>query len=400
MKLNELLIENTETPKLSLQKFNPDLDASIIGKSQKGKYINKNDKFLAKAGGQVFRFDNKSQAKKFVEEYNNKKVKKRTKFVNKYSSQRLNLAQKFGSAWRGLEDVPAKKRSTVRKFVSGFANIRGVKLMARVFEAMGFSYLLLETHAYNVAYFQDQAEIGPAAGGMSQQEAADHIIAAQASVSAQITVLLIASLSSNVRKVRQFITGVRLGVRALQGVVGATGVGFFPALLSAIVSEAGFLLAQYYLTRPSVQRALTEWLVEYMSNSVLRTVLEGMANITGVGLKAANAALDSVTGGAVGIDEFLNRGGFTTGKGRTTPSGTAYASSEWAKLTFQNSLFPPGTSSQLVEYIPPAERQRLILNAMELSESPQDRVRSTGAAQPGARGDGTRGNANVSSQPG
>lgn len=395
MKLIEVLTEKTETPELSLGKFNPDIGADMIGNvGKQGSGNNKSIKFLAAAGGQVFKFDDETSARQFVDEYNNKKVKKRTKFVNKYSSQRIGFKEKAKDAWKKIGDVPSDKRSRIGKLVDNSMKGMG-NVLGRVLTVAGVDKMLYDSLAYNIAYYNDQAELGVENGGMTQQEAQENIYAVQAAYGAQFVALIAYSLK-RWKSASAIIKLVRGSVRTIQLATAATGAGFVPALVSAIATEAAFVLATWYLTKPSVQRAFAEWLVDLGMASIMETLAPWVDK--GVQLKAQ--ALEQVTSGAIDANEMLTRGGFTPGKGRTTPSGTAYASSEWAKLTFQNSLFPPGTSSQLVEYIPPGERQRLILNAMELSESPQDRVRSTGAAQPGARSDGTGGNANVSGQPG
>jgi hypothetical protein len=306
-------------------------------------------------------------------------------------SARLNLSQRVGVAWNGIDDVPSKKRGFVRAGLERLNNIPGWKFLGRTLETVGFGYALYEAQQFNILYYQDKAE----SGEITQEELETYIIASQASFGAQLTVLILTNLKSGTRAVRLMITAVRAAVRTVQLGAAASGVGFIPSVISAIVTESGFILAQYLLTRPSVQRAFTEWLVEYANAGVL----EAVAGVTNMALRTAGASLKAVTDGVLGTGSMLRGLGFEPRETKM-PTGTAYASSKWAKLTFQNSLFPPGTSTQLVEYIPPGERQRLILNAMELSESPQDRVRSTGAAQPGARGDGTRGNANVSGQPG
>lgn len=388
MKLIEVLTEKTEA-ELNPRGFNHDIDAKLAGTVGDGD----TRRFIATAGGQSFEFSSESDARDMIRNFNRTDdpgIRRRVYQDNR--SARLNMAQRVGVAWNGIDDVPREKRGFVRAGLERLNNIPRWKFLGRTLETVGFGYALYEAQQFNILYYQDKAE----SGEITQEELETYIIASQASFGAQLTVLILTNLKSGTRAVRLMITAVRAAVRTVQLGAAASGVGFIPSVISAIVTESGFILAQYLLTRPSVQRAFTEWLVEYANAGVL----EAVAGVTNIALRTASATLNAVTDGNLNLDDLLNRGGFTPGEGRTTPSGTAYASSKWAKLTFQNSLFPSGTSTQLVEYIPPGERQRLILNAMELSESPQDRVRGTGAAQPGAGGDGTRGNANVSGQPG
>jgi len=52
--------------------------------------------------------------------------------------------------------------------------------------------------------------------------------------------------------------------------------------------------------------------------------------------------------------------------------GEYYASAEWAKLLFQDMLFPPAQKSMLVPYITPARREGLLEEAFGLTNPTQN----------------------------
>ena len=48
------------------------------------------------------------------------------------------------------------------------------------------------------------------------------------------------------------------------------------------------------------------------------------------------------------------------------PAGTAWASSEWAKLAFQDLIFPPDMNKIKVPWLMPAQRKTAIFDALEM----------------------------------
>lgn len=354
----EILREENEA-ELNPRGFNPDIDAKLAGTVGDGD----TRRFIATAGGQSFEFSSESDARDMIRNFNRTDdpgIRRRVYQDNR--SARLNIAQRVGVAWNGIDDVPGEKRRFVRAGLERLNNIPGWKFLGRTLETVGFGYALYEAQQFNILYYQDKAE----SGEITQEELETYIIASQASFGAQLTVLILTNLKSGTRAVRLMITGVRAAVRTVQLGAAASGVGFIPSVISAIVTESGFILAQYLLTRPSVQRAFTEWLVEYANAGVL----EAVAGVTNMALRTAGAALNAVTDGVLGTGSMLRGLGFEP-RETEMPTGTAYASSEWAKIVFQNSLFPEGMTSQLVEYIPPGERRDLIIQKMDLSAEPQ-----------------------------
>ena len=75
--------------------------------------------------------------------------------------------------------------------------------------------------------------------------------------------------------------------------------------------------------------------------------------------------LDSLTNGALGGESLRDAIGFKKGVTKM-PAGTAWASSEWAKLAFQDMIFPPDMEKIKVPYLSPERRRNAIFIALEM----------------------------------
>ena len=97
-----------------------------------------------------------------------------------------------------------------------------------------------------------------------------------------------------------------------------------------LLSETAFFIALTALANPTVQLKLAEWIASWWAGNFFAFI----GNVTDVTMKT----LDSLTDGAIGGDTLRDAIGFKKGVAKM-PAGTAWASSEWAKLAFQDLIF-------------------------------------------------------------
>ena len=235
-------------------------------------------------------------------------------------------------------------------------------------------------------------------GEITEAEYQDKIQVAWGMYSIQLSVILLAVLRSP--RYLNVLRGIRNLVRAGQLAVGATGIGAVPAIISAIVSEAGFQLLIYAITRPTVQQGVVNWIVEWGQESFIGSLLQGAVEGIGSGMQAAASALDSITGGLIGSENFFAASGAAEASGFADPgardrpgvNGSAFATSQWARLVFQDLIFPPGTSieSRRVPYYTRARREMMMAEDFgEMTRAqPQEADPQETTPQVGGRGDG------------
>jgi hypothetical protein len=175
----------------------------------------------------------------------------------------------------------------------------------------------------------------------------------------------------NARLFGRALNAIKWTVRAVQAGVAGTGVGAIPSAISFLITEAGWLIAGWVITRPSVQLAMAEWF-----HGNLIGVLLGVVGTTVVG---AATLLDAAFDGQYGTGALRDSLGFGRKDPEAAPEGEFTSSSEWAKIVFHGLLFPPGQEQQLVPYIGPEQRATLLRQTMGLTGEPQGR--GNGAAE-------------------
>lgn len=308
------------------------------------------NRHFVKIGSHAFRFESSAAAERFIEQYNEATRTNRQSIVDNVADRRLGAGGRAVNGWRAgnynnldeaLERIPG---------IGPILQSRTMGFVFRVFEIFGWSAALLQSHVANCAYWKNQASEGE----ITEEEAEDLILSSQAALGAQITVLTL-NMFRSVRRLRMFISGARVLTNMAAAIMAGTGVGLPGAIALIAARETGFFLIQWMLTSPAVQRKVAEWVASFLDYAIMRTIIESLAGITGQALAVASSALDNI---GLGFDNLLRQGGWEYAPS-DRETGEVYASTEWAKLVFQDVLFPPDRNFQ-VPYIPPGERRRLL----------------------------------------
>lgn len=208
--------------------------------------------------------------------------------------------------------------------------------------------------------------------------------------------------------VTRFVSLIRWALRGSALAAGGTVVGAVPAFIVWILGEVAIGIAVWYITKPSTQRALAD----YIAGTISAEMFEGI----GFGVEGAAAFLDDVTGGLVGSDNLRRSLGWTDDAPRNAEeAGDYYSSSEWGKILFAEMFKTPEPIE--VPFISKPERERLMRQRLQLTEEsltpltvpadtdqvpqtdsetttptpPANPAAARGATAPGDMGDGTRG---------
>jgi hypothetical protein len=179
-------------------------------------------------------------------------------------------------------------------------------------------------------------------------------------LSTELVLVLMAILRSG-SLLRKAMRGLKALVRGIQIGAAATGVGAFPAIVSIILSEAGWIVLGYAMISPSVQRYFAQWIKD--------TLVGDFFNYVGLAVGTSFSLLDQATDGALGSAQIRRALGFEEGQTSDSADGEIYASSEWAKLVFHDLIFPSGKKVE-VPYINPVRREELLfekLNSMGIT---------------------------------
>lgn len=178
-------------------------------------------------------------------------------------------------------------------------------------------------------------------------------------VSVQVLIIL-RIIFGNARLFNRALTAIKWTVRSVQAGVASTGVGAIPSAVSFLLTEAGWLVAGWIISRPGVQLAIAEW----FHGNLMGVVLGGIGSVVVMAATALDAAFDGQYGTGA-----LRRGlGWDAGNAEDAVDGEVVSTSEWAKLVFHGLLFPPGREKLLVPYIAPEQRATLLRQAMGLEE--------------------------------
>lgn len=184
----------------------------------------------------------------------------------------------------------------------------------------------------------------------------------------QLLVMLVASLTVVLRTskwayiiIRFFGGFVKRVINvASVGAVVATGGTAAPAAAAAnrigwLLTEGAQFLVFLLLSNPSFQR----WLAQLIAGSILKDVIAEAGSYVNNSLKSIEEQLDGKYG-----SKFLADNLTTDEKTVGGVDGEYFSNSEWAKLVFGALLFPKGSKTRLVPYIPESKREQLLSNVL------------------------------------
>ena len=160
-------------------------------------------------------------------------------------------------------------------------------------------------------------------------------------------------LVARVALLRQII-GVLRRVMAAGSIAAAIPTGG-SSLLAMVFGQVALTVVMALLNRPEVKVAFAEWL----AGTIYAQVFEASADV----VSGALAMLDQLTGGLLGSDDIRQRLWPEAVNPDAGLQGEVVASSEWAKLVFQDIIFPPDMERLLVPYIPQEQRAQLLRQA-------------------------------------
>ena len=324
----------------------------------KARAVPVNNGFLVNLKDQTFKFTTEKDANKFITKLKGgKSIPTALKDFKPESFKELgrNAFNKFKigvSLTAEQADDLISKSSRLTKiatspYFTGFFKLLGI---------LGINVALYKTYIINYDQVASTPDSEFKEGGAAEKEELLDIITGLF-VS---QVILVTSMAFRVIRVVTLVNLIRTPIRAMQLGGAATGVGTVPSLITMIVTEAAFWGATYLLTRPGVQMKLAEYIA-----SVGASVFFGAV---GAAADTIAVSLNSVTNGALGGATL--RDALTFKKGvKKMPTGTAHASSEWAKLAFQDMIFPPDMEKVKVPYLILGDRTNAIYDALEIDPS-------------------------------
>lgn len=316
------------------------------------KPIKVGDKFYVNTKEQSFSFTKEANAEKFRQRLKGgasiDSAVSKTQGIEKVDRKLWNrfkiLQQMDADAIKAAAEKSPSLKAKLAKTAKGFGKILG---------PLGINLLLYNSFIVNY----DTVANTPITDDFNEtqkQELLDVITGL--AVSQAIAAIV---LSFRVLGVARVIKNIRTGVRAMQLGAAATGIGALPSVITMILTESLFWAVIAVLTSPKAQMALAEYIVGTWASGVFQTVgglADGAANV-----------LNTLTDGALGGETLRDALSFKKGV-VAMPAGTAYASSEWAKLAFQDMIFPPDMEKILVPYTMPGARQGYIFEALDMQD--------------------------------
>jgi hypothetical protein len=150
---------------------------------------------------------------------------------------------------------------------------------------------------------------------------------------------------------RKIIIAARTAVAA-----GSLFTGPF-AWVPFILGQVAITVAVALLNRPAVKVAFADWL----AGNIMGDLFEGVETL----VNTAASMLDSLTGGLIGSQNLNRAIGWEEGALDAGVQGEVVASSEWAKLVFQDIIFPPDMDPLEVPYFNEAQRTNMLRQAFQ-----------------------------------
>ena len=189
-------------------------------------------------------------------------------------------------------------------------------------------------------------------------------------LSGQLYVMLVASLIPFLRIGKWARLIVRLIARTIQGGIAVAGgvataatagaaapVTLSGTVLGIVLVEGGSFIVFAMLSNPDVQR----WIAQTIAGTVLGDFVAGAGQMGNQAISNLEQWLDGKYGtkflkDSLTVDEKIVGG----------REGEYYGNSEWAKLVFGALLFPEGTPTKLVPFIPESRREELLSNTLNI----------------------------------
>ena len=316
------------------------------------------DRYLVNLANESFSFAKQTDADKFISRLRGgQSIDRALRIFSDADFKRIGRGTwsryKIGSAMKPAEIDTAIKNSGGR-LTRIFSNslFQGLLKLLAIF---GVSVELYQSFIVNYDTVKHAPDSDFDGGAAEKEELLDVITGLFVS-----QVVLVLAMAFRAVRAATFITKIRAPIRAIQAGAAATGVGTIPALISMIITEAAFWGAVYLLTRPSVQMTLAK----YIANSVASPIFETVGNAADI----AAMSLDTITNGALGGATLRDALTFEGGV-KKMPTGTAYSSSEWAKIAFQDMIFPPDMEKVKVPYLILGDRTNAIFDALDIDQS-------------------------------
>jgi hypothetical protein len=273
-------------------------------------------------------------------------------------------AQASATSFEALGEIrrvgPTLRAALQNPYIRGFGRIAG---------ATGLAANLIFSGMEIINDLENEAEDDP--NVLEENMELRNIVVGQISV--QVMFLLL-QVMRNASLFNRALRWIKWTVRSAQGAAALTGVGTIPSVLSVLITEAGWLVAGWVITSPSVQRSLAEW----MHGNIMGVFVGGL----GAGVVMASSALDAAFDGQFGTGAFRRALGWERRDAEEAPEGEYSSSSEWAKLVFHGLLFPPGREQMLVPYIAPEQRAALLRQKLDLAEETPEPAQPVDPAQP------------------
>lgn len=281
-------------------------------------------------------------------------------------------ASASATSMEALENIPRAGPTLTKALNSTW--FRGV---GRIFGAAGIVASMYYTNMEIINDLELEAEADP--NKAEENYELRNIVVAQMHI--QIFLMLY-QIFRTASLFNRALRAIKWTVRTAQGAAAATGVGTIPSILSLLLTESAWLIAGFVISSETVQRGLAEWIRDSMFSEVFEFV--------GQGISAAATGLEAALDGKFGTSAFRRGLGWDSQDAADAPDSEVVSSSEWAKLVFKDLLFPPGKEQQVVPYINPQERTRLLRAAMGLEEQAEPQTSEPGMpanpdAVPGAQ---------------
>lgn len=273
--------------------------------------------------------------------------------VEQIDLSRLNRAAAVNS-FASLENIRNSNRfvgPTLTKILSS-PMWRG---FSRIGAAVGIPLAIIWTNIGLINDLEEEANNNPDVAQENYE--LRNIILAQTSVQVLFFLRYVMRTASVFNRA---LRAIKWTVRSVQGGAALTGVGAIPSALSFLVTEAGWLVAGWIISSPTVQNALAEWIHDSM--------FSGIFELAGQGVSLALTALDAAFDGRFGTGAARAAIGWESSQPQPNEDGEYASSSEWAKLVFHGLLFPPGRENLLVPYIGPEQRAALLRQTLGMGE--------------------------------
>ena len=378
MKLSDLLEENTKIK--IIEAANP-LDAIDLAVRPVG-----NSFQFAISQDEIYKFATRELAEEALEEFSSPNTNL-DEVRRKYRGAKLAAyGRRLTGGTLAWDDV--SKRSAIKNLL----NNGKFKFFTNVLSIIGVSASLWQSLLINIESLRDDYDNGIEPGrnipeGTPFQDAVETMYGIWVT---EIAVLMYAAIR-RAGAVGKALSTIRNFVRAGQLAAAGTGVGAIPALISALVSEVGFQIAMYAFTNPKSQKLLMDWVLSYGTDSLAGYAFQGVGGATVFAAdqlgRATGADVDLL--GALGVRDAAGPGFEKRTYSEEGAQGTAFATSEWAKLVFQDLLFPPGTEAEdlLVPYINKQRRQQLLDelfgSSLETPSTEPDEAQPVQTSEPG-----------------